>query len=162
MAPSIQLENQPQLPEPHVNCGKKKSLSFWLSFVALNITVFIVSLDSTALAVAIPVQHTQIFCAYTLTEPMLISLHDLENNTGPARHNARSILDQPFLYSSNRHYAAHLHHHVRCLRSQDPLVCRLPLLLRWVYCFRRCELHASLDRRPHTAGFGWRWVGCLK
>ena len=33
----------------------KKPLSFWLSFVALNITVFIVSLDSTALAVAVPV-----------------------------------------------------------------------------------------------------------
>ena len=33
----------------------KKPLSFWLSFVALNITVFIVSLDSAALAIAIPV-----------------------------------------------------------------------------------------------------------
>lgn len=33
----------------------KKPLSFWLSFIALNITVFIVSLDSTALAVAVPV-----------------------------------------------------------------------------------------------------------
>lgn len=35
--------------------SKKKPLSFWLAFVALNITVFIVSLDSTALAVAVPV-----------------------------------------------------------------------------------------------------------
>lgn len=34
----------------------KKPLSFWLSFIALNITVFIVSLDSTALAVAVPVR----------------------------------------------------------------------------------------------------------
>ena len=33
----------------------KKPLSFWLSFVALNITVFIVSLDSAALAIAVPV-----------------------------------------------------------------------------------------------------------
>ena len=33
----------------------KKPLSFYLSFLALNIVVFIVSLDATALAVAIPV-----------------------------------------------------------------------------------------------------------
>ena len=33
----------------------RKPLSFWLSFIALNITTFIVSLDSTALAVAVPV-----------------------------------------------------------------------------------------------------------
>ena len=33
----------------------KKSLSFYLSFLALDIVVFIVSLDATALAVAIPV-----------------------------------------------------------------------------------------------------------
>ncbi|KAG9235259.1 major facilitator superfamily domain-containing protein [Amylocarpus encephaloides] len=32
----------------------KEPLSFWLSFLALNTTVFIVSLDSTALAVAVP------------------------------------------------------------------------------------------------------------
>ncbi len=47
------------MPGPDEDAGtetsKKKPLSFWLSFVALNITVFIVSLDSTALAVAVPV-----------------------------------------------------------------------------------------------------------
>lgn len=35
--------------------ASKKPFSFWMSFVALNTTVFICSLDSTALAVAIPV-----------------------------------------------------------------------------------------------------------
>lgn len=39
----------------------KKPLSFWLSFIALNITVFIVSLDSTALAVAVPVRSSKNF-----------------------------------------------------------------------------------------------------
>lgn len=34
---------------------KKKPLSFYLAFLAINISTFIVSLDATALAVAIPV-----------------------------------------------------------------------------------------------------------
>ena len=50
---------QPLMPvsdEDAATQTSKKSLSFWLSFVALNITVFIVSLDSTALEVAVPVR----------------------------------------------------------------------------------------------------------
>lgn len=42
--------------EGHVAQGtSKKSLSFHLSFLALNISVLIVSLDATVLAIAIPV-----------------------------------------------------------------------------------------------------------
>lgn len=37
----------------------KKPLSFHMSFLALNIMVFIVSLDATILAVAIPVRHAR-------------------------------------------------------------------------------------------------------
>lgn len=51
--------NQPIMSGSDEDAGietSKKPLSFWLSFVALNITVFIVSLDSTALAVAVPVR----------------------------------------------------------------------------------------------------------
>ena len=37
----------------------KKPLSFWLSFIALNTTVFLVSLDATALTVAVPVRSNE-------------------------------------------------------------------------------------------------------
>lgn len=45
-----------QLQNEDITRGSKKSLSFYLSFLALNVTVFIVSLDLTALAVAVPVR----------------------------------------------------------------------------------------------------------
>lgn len=54
--------DQPITPVSHEDAGKetsRKPLSFWLSFLALNISVFIVSLDSTALAVAVPVRSNQ-------------------------------------------------------------------------------------------------------
>ena len=44
----------------------RKPLSFWLSFVVLNITVFIVSLDSTALGIAVPVRSQYISCMRAL------------------------------------------------------------------------------------------------
>lgn len=62
-----QDENQPIImPGSDEDAGttletSKKPLSFWLSFIALNITVFIVSLDSTALAVAVPVRSSKKF-----------------------------------------------------------------------------------------------------
>lgn len=43
------------LTEQDVGVKTKKPLSFHLSFLALNLMVLIVSLDATALAVAIPV-----------------------------------------------------------------------------------------------------------
>ncbi|KAL9121375.1 MAG: hypothetical protein Q9187_002069 [Circinaria calcarea] len=51
------VSTQPTLPDSGGDAGtetSKKSLSFWLSFAALNCTVFIVSLDSAALAIAVP------------------------------------------------------------------------------------------------------------
>ena len=62
---TIEPRSQPVRPESDQNAGagteiSKKPLSFWLSFGALNITVFIVSLDSTALAVAVPVCSDQV------------------------------------------------------------------------------------------------------
>lgn len=44
------------VPEPAIEAEvTKKPLSFYLSFLALNLMVFIISLDATALNVAIPV-----------------------------------------------------------------------------------------------------------
>lgn len=46
-----------QVPPGRV--GKaKKPLSFWMTFLALNICVLLVSLDATALSVAVPVGST--------------------------------------------------------------------------------------------------------
>lgn len=42
----------------------KKPFSFYMSFLALNIMVFIVSLDATVLAVAIPVAFPKIFLRF--------------------------------------------------------------------------------------------------
>ncbi len=46
---------------PLTNGGKaKKPLSFYMTFFALNICVLLVSLDATALSVAVPVSQTVI------------------------------------------------------------------------------------------------------
>lgn len=45
----------PNDPETGQQGGKKKPLSFFLAFTALLLMVFLVSLDATTLAVAIPV-----------------------------------------------------------------------------------------------------------
>ena len=47
------FENAPTKPETELKT--KKPLSFHMAFLALNLMVLIVSLDATALAVAIPV-----------------------------------------------------------------------------------------------------------
>jgi hypothetical protein len=57
------LSSQPvgleQEQVPVNNGGKaKKPLSFYMTFLALNICVLLVSLDATALAVAVPVSST--------------------------------------------------------------------------------------------------------
>lgn len=44
------------------NGKAKKPLSFYLTFLALNICVLLVSLDTTALSVAIPVHSTIPLC----------------------------------------------------------------------------------------------------
>lgn len=52
--------SKPYPPKPDQDTSAdppKKDLSFYLSFFALNVTVFIVSLDITALTVAIPVSY---------------------------------------------------------------------------------------------------------
>ena len=135
----------------------RKPLSFWLSFVALNITVFLVSLDSTALAVAVPV------C------PLLRNLHRhtiklttgsyLENYTRSPRYNPRGILDKLIFYSCRRYNPAHLHHYIRCCRSQDPALRRVPLVLCRLHRLCCRQEYASLDHRPYVAGSGRRRVG---
>ena len=57
------LSSQPvdheQKQVPLNNSGKaKKPLSFYMTFLALNICVLLVSLDATALSVAVPVSST--------------------------------------------------------------------------------------------------------
>lgn len=53
----VGLEEEEQVP-PN-NSGKaKKPLSFYMTFLALNICVLLVSLDTTALSVAVPVSST--------------------------------------------------------------------------------------------------------
>lgn len=59
----LSLSDQPvslgQEQMPPKNGGKaKKPLSFYMTFLALNICVFLVSLDATALSVAVPVSST--------------------------------------------------------------------------------------------------------
>lgn len=44
------------LDAPGLEKSPRKTLSFYMTFLALNISTFIVSLDATALAVAIPVR----------------------------------------------------------------------------------------------------------
>ena len=52
----VGLEQEQVSPK---NGGKsKKPLSFYMTFLALNICVFLVSLDATALSVAVPVSST--------------------------------------------------------------------------------------------------------
>lgn len=51
----------------------KKPLSFHLSFLALNIMVFIVSLDATTLAVAIPVGFLVSFAVLLSRRPQIAS-----------------------------------------------------------------------------------------
>lgn len=68
---------------------------------------------------------------------MLTTRPSTENYTGPARYNARGILDQPIFYSRYLYHAAHLHHYIRCSGSQDPTLRRLHPLLRRVHCLRR-------------------------
>jgi hypothetical protein len=47
-------------PEQPIDRSPQKTLSFYLSFLSLNLLVFIVSVDATALGVAIPVRIYQI------------------------------------------------------------------------------------------------------
>jgi hypothetical protein len=47
-------------PEQPIDRSPPKTLSFYLSFLSLNLLVFIVSVDATALGVAIPVRMYQI------------------------------------------------------------------------------------------------------
>jgi len=50
-----QAEKQVQISTVAHDKPPRKPLSFWLAFLSLNLAVFIVSLDATALGVAIPV-----------------------------------------------------------------------------------------------------------
>ena len=148
----------PETAEDTCTETSRKPLSFWLSFVALNITVFIVSLDSTALAVAVPVcprlrnSHRHIRLKLT-TESYL------ENYTRPPRYNPRGILDKSVFYSRRRYNPAHLHHYIQCCRSQDPALRRVPLVLCRLHRLCCRQQYASLDHGPCVAGSRRRWVG---
>lgn len=58
----------------HQSGKKKKSLSFFLAFIALLLMVFLVSLDATTLAVAIPVR------PYTTLDKHTCSLTSIGNH----------------------------------------------------------------------------------
>ncbi|KAL9132082.1 MAG: hypothetical protein Q9217_000118 [Psora testacea] len=84
-------------PGPEDTKASRKSVSFYLSFLALNISVFLVSLDATALAVAVPKITSELhgttlqafwtnlsfLLAVVITQPIYTNISDVLGRKGP-------------------------------------------------------------------------------
>ena len=86
--------------------SKKKPLSFYFTFLSLVIMVLLVSLDSTALGVAIPVSRLKI-CFFSLEEKTLTL--SAGNHPRAWWYDFRSLLGKPLLYASGRRHPTPLH-----------------------------------------------------
>lgn len=116
------------------NGGKaKKPLSFYMAFLALSICVLLVSLDATALSVAVPASST----------PQAIRFCWLTDAPGgnprPLWHDARGLLGRSLLPPRRCGRDAHHNESLRCPGPQDPALCLLHHVHHRIHRLRRCQ-----------------------
>lgn len=128
---------------------KRKSLSFFLAFISLLLMVFLVSLDATTLAVAIPVRGSRM-------KPKQRSADRTGYHSRPRRHHIDGILGQHFIHNRSGGHPAHLHQFLRHLRPKDPSVRRVCALRSGINSFRCSEQYGSPHRGTHAVGSGRR------